>query len=122
MAKSRSVKQEVPNPYYPDETSSGLPVGTQTIYRPRRKVTRTFQPCDVARIARQCASDNGYPAEMVLAYVARALGFTHIALHRHDTNAAADERRSGDSALLRQLEEIRDRLDEFLRKSMGLDV
>jgi len=89
--------------------------------KPDRKNPRYFKPCDVARIAQNCVEDNNYPPELVLAYVAKYLGFSHIALQQRKGIDVSDERRSGDSALLRQLEEFRDSLDKFLKR-IGLDV
>jgi len=46
--------------------------------------TRKFTPCDCARIARNCVSDNDLPAEEVLACIAAGLGFSHVAVERAD--------------------------------------
>ena len=50
---------------------------------------RFFKPCDVARIARNCVSDNNLTEEEVLACVAKGLGFSHISLSRRAPVVAA---------------------------------
>jgi len=89
-------------------------------YKPNRTKKRYFKPCDVSRIAKNCVQDNNLPPELVLAYVARGLGFTHIALHRRDEEINTDDGVSRVSKLVEQLEEIRDALNKFL-KGFGIE-
>lgn len=51
-------------------------------YKPTRSSPRYFKPCDVARIAWNCF-DDGMVSDpnVLLACVAKRLGFTHIVLH-----------------------------------------
>ena len=65
-----------------------LPTGRVCFYRPKRSKKRFFSVCDVARIAQNVVDDNGEAPEVVMAYVARQLGFTHISLSRVGTTEA----------------------------------
>lgn len=89
--------------------------------KPNRKKPRYFKPCDVARVAKNCVQDNDLPAELVLAYVARGLGFTHIALHKRDEEFNTDDGKARVSSLVKQLEEFREVLNEFLKKYFGIE-
>jgi len=51
-------------------------------YKPNRSAPRYFKPCDVARIAWNCFDDGMVDdPNVLLACVAKRLGFSHIVLH-----------------------------------------
>lgn len=59
----------VPNPNYPDATSSGLEAGKVSYYRPARKNARVYTAKDVKRIygyAKQDALNKGHSSESVI--------------------------------------------------------
>jgi len=64
---------------------TNLKTGKVCFTRPNRSKPRLFTVCDVARIAQQVVDDQNEPPEVVLAYVARQLGFSHISLTRQGT-------------------------------------
>jgi hypothetical protein len=96
-------------------------VSKVTYYRPNRKKPRYFKPCDVARIAKNCVQDNELPAELVLAYVARGLGFTHISLHKREEEFDTDDGVQRVSGLVKELEEMREILNAFLKKYFDIE-
>jgi len=53
-------------------------------YKPNRSSPRYFSACDAGRIAQQVVDDRLIPKEIVLACVAKALGFTTISLPKPD--------------------------------------
>lgn len=86
--------------------------------KPDRKKKRVFMPCDVARIAEYCFDDNNQdiPRELILALVAKRLGFTHISLHRRDSKDGNALEPSKYSTLVKKLEDVRGVLNDLLRK------
>jgi|WetSurMetagenome_2_1015567.scaffolds.fasta_scaffold30390_5 hypothetical protein len=63
------LEPEVPNPNYPEATSSGLLAGKTSFYRPARKNARVFTSKDVKRIykyAKQDAINSGHSSEDIL--------------------------------------------------------
>lgn len=91
--------------------------------KPNRKRKRVFMPCDVARIAEYCYDDNNQTVtrELILALVAKRLGFTHIAVKKENVGVVEPTLAERQSPLLSALESVRDAIDNILRK-LGLDV
>ena len=79
----------------------------------QKRPPRPYKPCDAARIARNCWQNQGYSQVEVLACVANALGYEYIAVPDRP-DADKEQRLSIDSALVRQLESARDKVNEFL--------
>lgn len=50
------------------------------VIRPNRSEKRYFTSCDAARVCRNVVHDQGLPREVVLACVAKGLGYTHVSL------------------------------------------
>lgn len=83
MATTKKVKHSnscVPNPNYPEATSSGLPSGSVKYYRQARKCARVYTVKDVARISKT-VSDSTNPY-LVAGVVLLTLGFGGYGLCR----------------------------------------
>jgi hypothetical protein len=69
MAINDPVPEDIPNPNYPEATSSGLEAGKVTFYRPSRKKARVYTSSDVKRIykyAKQDALASGKDEESII--------------------------------------------------------
>ena len=91
-------------------------------YKPTRTYKRYFKPCDVARIAANCLDDNpDLDVNVLLACVAKRLGFESIVLHPENNDRYAEYLAIEEELDGKSIEQIRKEKDAAEQLQKDLD-